>query len=209
MRRIAALALALLLAPLARAGTDDTASKAAWKLLEDGKVAEAQAAFKALAKADADNGQRWFMLGYAYHAGGDYKRALKAYAEALDTGSYVPLTEYNIACAHSLLGDADEAFAHLDAAMEAGFGDVAQLEGDADLKALHGDPRWNQVLVRAFSIGSPCSSDEAMSQLDFWVGSWKVTAADGKPVGKNTIEKVHNDCMLIEHWTGANREKAR
>jgi len=203
MHRTLSLALALLFAPLALAGEGHDASKAAWQLLENEQYAEAQAAYKGLAKADPENGKAWYMLGYAYHVGGDYQKALKAYGKALENGAHAATTEYNIGCAQALLGNADEAFAHLDAAMEAGFGDAPHMKADPDLESLHADTRWEGAVARAFSIGYPCAADESMAQFDFWLGTWKVQSADGVYIGKNPIEKVHNDCVVMEHWKGA------
>ena len=42
----------------------------------------------------------------------------------------------------------DEAFAHLDAAIEAGLLDAASVRDDRDLRPLHGDPRWQAFLSR-------------------------------------------------------------
>jgi len=203
MHRTISLALALAFAPLALAGDDHDASHAAWQLLENEQYAEAQAAYKEMAKTDPENGQNWFMLGYAYHVGGEYQKALKAYGKALENGSYATITEYNIGCAQALLGNADEAFAHLDAAMEAGFGDVPTMKADPDLESLHADTRWEGAVARALAIGYPCSADESMAQFDFWLGTWKVQSSDGMFIGKNTVEKVHNDCVVLEHWKGA------
>jgi hypothetical protein len=204
MHRVLSLALALVLAPAALAGEVDDASKAAWELLETKQYAAAQTAYKELAKSDTDNGQAWYMLGYAYHAGGEYKKALKSYDKALESGANAANTEYNIGCAQALLGNADEAFAHLDAAMEAGFGDAGHMKADTDLASLHADVRWADTVSRVWAIGSPCAGDASMAQFDFWLGTWKVKGADGKHIGKNTVEKVHNDCVVTEHWMGAN-----
>lgn len=48
----------------------------------------------------------------------------------------------------------------------------------------------------------PCSSDEHR-QFDFWVGDWEVKNADGTAAGANRIEKILNDCVLLENWEGA------
>jgi hypothetical protein len=47
----------------------------------------------------------------------------------------------------------------------------------------------------------PCQGDE-QRQFDFWVGDWVVTTPDGKRAGENRIEKILNDCVLLESWRG-------
>ena len=44
---------------------------------------------------------------------------------------------------------------------------------------------------------------EKHAEFDFWEGSWEVTA-NGKPAGKNRIEKIQDGCILRENWTSAN-----
>lgn len=48
---------------------------------------------------------------------------------------------------------------------------------------------------------APCSSAQHR-QFDFWVGSWDVTL-QGKPAGRNDIQKILGGCALLENWTGA------
>lgn len=48
----------------------------------------------------------------------------------------------------------------------------------------------------------PCSSRE-YRQLDFWLGEWTVTSADGTTVGRSRIEGVLNGCAIQENWEGA------
>jgi hypothetical protein len=50
----------------------------------------------------------------------------------------------------------------------------------------------------------PCAGAEHR-QFDFWIGEWDVRDPQGKLVGRNRIEKVHDGCVLIEHWTSASR----
>ncbi len=43
---------------------------------------------------------------------------------------------------------------------------------------------------------------EGFHRLDFWIGDWNVETPDGKPAGRNRIERDLNGCLLLEHWTG-------
>lgn len=45
---------------------------------------------------------------------------------------------------------------------------------------------------------------ETHSEFDFWIGTWTVTNPDGSLAGKNTINKIQDNCILQENWTSAN-----
>ncbi len=51
------------------------------------------------------------------------------------------------------------------------------------------------------SAAAACSQSGSYSDLDFWLGEWHVKTADGKPAGRNRIEKILNGCAVLEHWT--------
>jgi TolB-like protein len=68
-------------------------------------------------------------------------RALKARPDAFS--SY-----YNVACAHSILGDTDEAIALLDRAVQHGRGNLEWIEHDPDFDNLRSDPRFDAILDR-------------------------------------------------------------
>jgi len=44
-------------------------------------------------------------------------------------------------------------------------------------------------------------ADEAHRAFDFFAGDWDAYEG-GKLVGHNRVEKAHDGCVLIEHWTG-------
>jgi len=46
----------------------------------------------------------------------------------------------------------------------------------------------------------PCEG-EAYHQLDFWLGNWEVSDAEGIVQGVNTITREEGGCMLLERWT--------
>ena len=39
--------------------------------------------------------------------------------------------------------------------------------------------------------------------FDFWIGNWSVTNQAGVVLGTNRIEKLQDNCVLQEHWTGS------
>lgn len=49
--------------------------------------------------------------------------------------------------------------------------------------------------------GMPCSS-AGHRQFDFWIGNWNVSS-DEQPAGTNSIQRIHNGCVLQENWQGA------
>lgn len=44
---------------------------------------------------------------------------------------------------------------------------------------------------------------EKHAEFDFWVGTWTVTNPDSTPAGKNTIDKIQDNCLLRENWTSS------
>lgn len=68
------------------------------------------------------------------------------------------------------------------------------------------------VIVIAFVTGltagvanaqaTGCDFDPGFTAFDFWVGTWEVTDnSSGELAGTNRIEKIEDDCLIMEHWT--------
>lgn len=62
------------------------------------------------------------------------------------------------------------------------------------------------ALIQAASAQAPlppaagCAS-EAHAAFDFWVGEWDVfPAAGGEQVAVSSIERMHDGCLVREHW---------
>lgn len=83
----------------------------------------------------------------AYH-NKQYRESAQRYEESFrqpvaqpPAGDY-----YNAACSWALAGEPTKAFQNLDRATRAGWDDVAHLQADSDLDALHADKRWPLML---------------------------------------------------------------
>jgi Flp pilus assembly protein TadD len=122
--------------------------KAADALFTAGKYAEAAAAFEAITKAQPANADAWFKLGYSLHVIGELDRAITAHIKAAEFPSFRPVALYNLGCAQALKGNPDAAFEALGKAIDSGFDQLKQLEGDADLASLRSDARYAALVAR-------------------------------------------------------------
>ena len=100
----------------------------------------------------------------------------KAYSRALDILREVaaipnmsaadnvwPGILYNMACAHSLLGNSDSALVYLKKSVEAGYYNYQHIAQDSDLEPLHSDPAFHELV------------DFARRHAEFWNSSVMAT----------------------------------
>jgi len=81
----------------------------------------------------------------AAHQRQDYPAFVAKTQHALATDPDNAVHRYNLACGHALLGQPDQAFAALQATLDAGH--FFDLEHDPDLASLHGDPRFDAMVT--------------------------------------------------------------
>jgi hypothetical protein len=69
------------------------------------------------------------------------------------------------------------------------------------------------VVLPAFALAETppgrCDELPAGRALDFWLGDWEVTGADGTTVGTNRITPTLGGCAVQEHWTGTDGFEGR
>lgn len=54
----------------------------------------------------------------------------------------------------------------------------------------------------------PCCTEQH-DAFDFWEGDWIVYDTLGNQIGENTITSLENNCILNEHWRGAQGSTGR
>ena len=137
-------------------------------LLQQGDLQAASVAYAKIVLAQPENAQAWQMLGYSLHMSGDLDRALRVHTKAATFDAVRPIALYNIACVHALQGRADEAFAFLEQAVEAGFNDPNQYGSDADLRSLHSDPRWVALgrKLQGLEVGEPAFESQEWTEAE-------------------------------------------
>jgi predicted esterase len=128
----------------------------------------------------------------------------------------IGLTNYNVACMYSLLGQKDDAFRYLERAIELDNMPTPmaqQMEGDSDLDSIRKDPRYAELLKRAGGeagakksgeTGKKPSADQPQGKpVD---PEWQVTVPKGLDKSKRVplIVALHprngNMEMTIERW---------
>jgi beta-lactamase regulating signal transducer with metallopeptidase domain len=104
---------------------------------------------RAMVQKHPNSGRAWFNLGFVALQAREFPTALDAFRRTNELNYRPGTASYNIACAHALQGNRDQAFEWLKRAGNAGF-DVADYAiDDDDLDKLHGDPRWDALVESA------------------------------------------------------------
>jgi hypothetical protein len=65
-----------------------------------------------------------------------------------------------------------------------------------------------RIALLSFLVGSvvygqtpsPCKTDSAYRQFDFWIGEWDVENPNGQVVGRSSIQLIEGDCVLLENY---------
>jgi len=78
---------------------------------------------------------------------GEPARGLEWAGRALALDPNEPVTLYNVACVYALQGQTEPALDCLENALKHGFAHKAWIEHDADLVSLHGNPRYDALLL--------------------------------------------------------------
>lgn len=95
-----------------------------------------------------------FYLMRELFARGDYATAVAALQLATAAGSDSPATWYNLACAQARTGAKRDALASLAKSLDYGLPQPLQMETDADLAALRGEPEFARLLERARQLAA-------------------------------------------------------
>ncbi len=118
------------------------------ELMAEMSYGKAAQAFGKLTERVPNDGRAWLNYGYCLHANGDLDKAIEIHKKASEFDQFAGIATYNLACAYSLKNQFDDALATLEKAIELGFGDVAQLNGDSDFDNLRKDKRYAEIIAK-------------------------------------------------------------
>jgi ketosteroid isomerase-like protein len=114
----------------------------------EGLWAEAESAYRQYLEANPANAFAWNRLGTSQVQQKKYPEAVKNLERAIEIGGGTAVDYYNLACAHALAGNANEALDNVERAIAAGAKRRGQYESDPDLASLHELPRFKDLMSR-------------------------------------------------------------
>lgn len=157
------------------------------------------AAHQKTVAADPSNGQAWFGMGAALHRLGREEESGRAFEKAAALQFQAPQALAAAARAYAHKGDAVQAAAWLNRAADAGFRNVAFLDGDPGFAKIRSDAGYQRARARIDLNGHPCMARPEYRQFDFWMGEWDVQV-NGKTIASSRIERILDGCLLQENW---------
>lgn len=90
----------------------------------------------------------YMSAGSSWIARRDREDALRRLRRAMEMDPDSQSVRYNVACTYAMLGMADEAMDVLEHNIAAGWGQRSWVEHDPDWRAVHGHPRFRELLDR-------------------------------------------------------------
>ena len=165
--------------------------------------------YRSVVKAHPEQASSWARLGRSLREAGQAREALAALRKAEDLGFQPPLMQYQRALAHVHLGEKAAALALLEPLAKEEFAPPPGFAAvDAD-PAVSGDARFRVLAARFEALAAPCAqSGSPWRQLDFWVGLWDVYDRTGNRVGLSRIERILEECVVLESWKGSGEGKS-
>ena len=170
---------------------------------------EAERAYLEILKEDSTSAMAWYRLGRIYLEGKrDPARAVVHFQGSLRHKFAPPFfPQFGVARSYVVMGKSDDALKLLDQLAAGGYSFPETVTGDTILARLSGSPRFQPLLATMKRNSEPCEHMPEARQLDFWIGTWDVSAPGGQRLGTNRIEKMLRGCALQENWTdGMGRE---
>ena len=109
---------------------------------------EAQTALESATKLNPRCAYAWYDLGVARANLKQGKKARLAFVKARKIAPGYPSIYYGLACLDALEQKNDAAFKNLEVALRLGYKDIKHMRVDTDLRELHRDRRWKELLSR-------------------------------------------------------------
>lgn len=158
--------------------------------------------YQSITKTEPQNWNAKMRVGVALTNTKKAKEALPYLEEAVKiSNGAIPM--YYLSSALAQLNEKDKAFEWLDKSLQNGLGLQTVFESDANFIALKSDARYNKHYEQLKRNVHPCQYVPEARQFDFWIGEWNALASNGQPAGKSKIERMLDDCVILENWTSA------
>lgn len=161
-----------------------------------------------IVSVEEKNLQAWNRLSVSYINKKDYDKAFEVLEIGTTKGdNYLML--YNLSCLYARKNLKDKSLATLRKAIAAGYAASEQTLNDDDFASMKNDKDFQEVIEEMKRAEFPCQYNDKLKEFEFWVGDWDVFTTIGSKAGDSKIERILNDCVILENWTNINGRKGK
>ncbi len=141
----------------------------------------------------------WARLTTAYIQKKDYNNAFTTLQIAVSKGDH-PILWYNLSCLYARKDMKEKSLDALRKSIAAGYTASEQTINDEDFASIKNDKDFLSVIEEMKRQEFPCLYNERLREFDFWIGEWNVYTTFGNKAGESKIEKILNQCVILENW---------
>lgn len=165
-------------------------------------------AYTKITEAEENNINAWLRLTNSYIQKKDYDSAFIKLQYAVTKGDH-PVLWYNLSSMYAKNKMKEKSLGALKKSIAAGFIGFEQILKDEDFYFMKNDEEFLILLDELKRQEFPCEFNKRLKEFEFWIGEWNVYTTSGSKVGESKIEKILNQCVIMENWTNSNGRKGK
>lgn len=158
--------------------------------------------YSKIVSVEDKNLNAWSRLTSCYIQKKDDDNAFSLLKNAVTKGDN-PYVWYNLSCQYAKRNMKDKAIESLKKAISSGYLSSSSTLSDHDLSTLKNDKNFLEAVEEMKKQEFPCMYNDKLNEFAFWLGEWNVYNIYGNKVGDSKIERILNDCIILENWTSA------
>lgn len=192
----------------AQSGIDTDFKKKASDYYVSSNWDKAIEAYSKIVSVEDNNLNAWVRLTTSYIQKKDYDNAFIALQTAVAKGEH-PNLWYNLSCIYARKEMKEKSLEALRKSIAAGYAATEQTLNDEDFASLKNDKDFLDVIEEMKRQEFPCQYNERLKEFEFWVGEWNVYTTLGNKAGESKIEKILNQCVILENWINTGGRKGK
>ncbi|MBS1515835.1 MAG: tetratricopeptide repeat protein [Bacteroidetes bacterium] len=164
--------------------------------------------YSKIVSVEDKNMNAWARLSSCYINKKDYEKAFETLQQGSSKGDN-PFIWYNLSCLYARKNIKEKSLEALRKAINSGYAASENTLNDEDFKQMKNDKDFLAIIDEMKRAEFPCRYNERLNEFEFWVGEWNVYTTLGNKAGESKIEKILNDCVILENWTNAGGRKGK
>ena len=158
--------------------------------------------YSQIVASEDKNLQAWNRLSTSYINKKDFDKAFEVLEIGTTKGDH-NIMLYNLSCMYARKNLKEKSLLTLRKAINAGYALSEQTLNDEDFASMKNDKDFLTVIDEMKVAEFPCRYNERLKEFEFWVGEWNVYTVMGNKAGDSKIERILNDCVILENWTNS------